>query len=248
MRFEILLTLLGSGLALCQPAPSLLQEGIDAYRAAQYDEAIEDFEQAIAADPQSVKAHLYLGLAAMNICMAPGGAPERCDQAQHAFARVLELEPANLDALRHTATLADLRKNPDEARLAYLRLLEVVPNDKEAHLHLGILAWAKFYPVWKEARARAGMTPESPGPFKSASVRAALKKEWEPVLADGLSHLNRAVEIDPEYDDAMSYLNLIIRERADWMDSQYTYEAEMLRAEQWVKKAIEAKKRKAGDR
>ncbi len=230
---------------MTQPAPSLFQEGMDAYRAAQYDEAIDDFEQAIQAEPQSVKAHLYLGMAAMTICIAPGGAPERCDKAQKAFARVLELEPKNLDALRNSAVLADLRHNPDEARAAYLRLLDAVPDDKEAHFQLGVIAWSKFYPVWKEARARAGMTLESPGPFKSAAVRTALKKEWEPVLADGIAHLNRALEIDPQYDDAMSYLNLIVRERADLMDGQYLYDAEIMRAEQWVKKAIETKKRKA---
>ena len=39
--------------------------------------------------------------------------------------------------------------------------------------------------------------------------------------------LEKALEIDPEYDDAMAYMNLLIRERADLADTPDEYKKEI---------------------
>jgi tetratricopeptide (TPR) repeat protein len=71
-----------------------------------------------------------------------------------------------------------------------------------------------------------------------------MRVEWEQVVQEGIQHLQRAVELDPRYDEAMTYLNLLIRSRADFADNPYAYQAEMVKAETWVKKALEIKKQK----
>ena len=43
----------------------------------------------------------------------------------------------------------------------------------------------------------------------------------------GLQSLDKALQIDPEYDDAMAYENLLIRERADLMDTKEEYEKQI---------------------
>lgn len=212
-----------------------IKEGLDAYKAAQYDEAIDDFKQAVAGDPKSVEAHLYLATAL--IAAAKDARPE--------FATVLELDPSNTQALTWLASLAFQAGDFGEARIRYAQILRNEPKNREAQYSLGVIAWTRFYAAYKAARERAGLKPGDLGPFKDPKLRAVLRKDWNPVIQDGIDHLQRAIQIDPQYDDAMSYLNLLIRERADLADNQYAWQADMVKAETWVKKAQEVKKQKS---
>ena len=96
-----------------------------------------------------------------------------------------------------------------------------------------------------EARAKLGMKPEDPGPVKDKKVKEDLKTQWIPVIDQGISHLGKALQIDPEYDEAMAYMNLLIRERADLADSPEQYKKDIEVADNWVQKALDTKKIKA---
>ena len=67
----------------------------------------------------------------------------------------------------------------------------------------------------------------------------------EPQVEGGLQALDKALQINPEYDDAMAYENLLVRERADLTDSKQEYEAQIKVADDWVQKALATKKIKA---
>jgi hypothetical protein len=72
-----------------------------------------------------------------------------------------------------------------------------------------------------------------------------LKAKFLPVINGGLAALDKALQIRPDYDDAMAYENLLIRERADLMDTPEQYKKETEIADQWVQKALATKKAKA---
>jgi Tfp pilus assembly protein PilF len=108
-----------------------------------------------------------------------------------------------------------------------------------------VIAWTRWYKPWAEARAKLGMKPEDPGPIKDKKVRDALKTQYLPVISAGLDNLQKALEIDKEYDDAMAYVNLLIRERADLDDSADEYKKDVETADNWVQKAMQTKKVKA---
>jgi TonB family protein len=107
-----------------------------------------------------------------------------------------------------------------------------------------VIAWAKWYPKYGEARQQLAMKPEDSGPLRDPSVRQALKEESGSVIEEGISHLEKALEIDPEYHDAMAYLNLFVRERGDLRDTAEEYRRDVETADQWVEKTLEIKKRK----
>jgi Tfp pilus assembly protein PilF len=96
-----------------------------------------------------------------------------------------------------------------------------------------------------EARAKLGMRPEDPGPIKDKKVREALAEKNLGVIESGLDHLKKALEIDPEYDDAMAYMNLLFRERADLQETQDSYNKDTEEADNWVQKTLDTKKIKA---
>ena len=61
----------------------------------------------------------------------------------------------------------------------------------------------------------------------------------------GIEDLQKALRSDPEYDDAMAYMNLLIRERADLDDTPEQYEKDIQTADGWIQKTLDTKKIKA---
>src|SRR5205085_11778296 len=147
-------------------------------------------------------------------------------------------EPKNTLAMASIASLNLNQKKWDEAQQWYEKLIAVEPNNADAYYSMGFIAWSRWYPVYGTARANLGMKQEDPGPIKDKKVKEELKAKYGPVIDSGLASLDKALQIDPEYDDAMAYENLLIRERADLMDSKPEYDAEVKKADAWVEKAL----------
>jgi hypothetical protein len=73
-----------------------------------------------------------------------------------------------------------------------------------------------------------------------------LKAKNMPTVEEGIESLNKAIQLRPDYDDAMAYLNLMYRERADVeCDDLVARDADFKTADEWVDKTIAVKKIKA---
>jgi TonB family protein len=140
------------------------------------------------------------------------------------------------------------QKKWDDAQKWYEKITVSDPNDATAWYSIGFIAWSKWYPAYAKARASLAMRPEDPGPINDGGVRADLAGRYGAVLESGLRALERALEIDPQYDDAMAYMNLLIRERADLRDTAEEYKRDVAIADDWVMKALATKKAKAEQR
>ncbi len=88
------------------------------------------------------------------------------------------------------------------------------------------------------------MKPEDPGPLPEP-VREELKAQYSSMIEEGIANLDRALVLDPHYADAMAYMNLLIRERADLRDTKEQYTADVAVADGWVQKNLDTKKAKA---
>lgn len=226
-----------------------LNKGIAEYRAGRYPAATEALQQAAALAPGEVEPHLYLGTAYM-VQYVPGaeaaGNLAFAQGAEREFARVLELDAANGTALESLASLALNQRKLDEAASWFEKAANAAPNNARAYYSLGVIAWMKFYPEYGKARGALGMKPEDPGPLPDPAARNALRAQFWGVIADGIANLDKALAIDPKYDDAMAYMNLLVRERADLADTKDDYLRDIAAADQWVAKALETKREKAG--
>jgi tetratricopeptide (TPR) repeat protein len=236
-----------------------LNRGVHAFRSANYVDAVDYFQKAVELDPEFTAARLYLATAYMSQYIPGAVSPENqqfVKNAEENFQKVLDMDPNNAIAIESMASLyynqaqgmselSDKIAMLDKAAGWYQRLVKADPQRKEAFYSLGVIAWAKWYPQLMKARADLGMKPEDPGPLKDEKVREQLKDEYGAVINDGISNLEHALKIDPEYDDAMAYMNLLIRERADLADNKDTYQADIDTADKWVTKALDTKKIKA---
>ena len=88
-----------------------------------------------------------------------------------------------------------------------------------------------------------GMTPEDPGPIKDDEAKTELAEMNLPLIEDGMKSLQTAIQIDPDYDDAMVYLNLLYRERADISETKEEYDEYNAKADDWIQQALDTKKR-----
>jgi tetratricopeptide (TPR) repeat protein len=252
------LILLGTG---CDKLRSRdrLNRGVQAYKSARYADAVDFFKEAVALDPANLNGRLYLATAYMSQYIPGAESPENLQvakQAKEEFLKVLDKDANDKTALASLASLSyqqaqgmpDLDaklKKLDEAKEWYLKLIAADPQNKEAFYSLGVIDWVKWYAAWMRTRADAGMKPEEPGPFKDKKVKDQLKDQYGAIIEDGIKNLQKALDIDPNYDDAMAYMNLLIRERADLVESPDQYKKDIDTADGWVQKALDTKKMKA---
>lgn len=157
----------------------------------------------------------------------------------------LRLAEAYLSAYIPGATSPENSENAERAASEFQRVIQIDPNNKQAYYSLGVIDWAKSYPVRVRARPRAGMRAEDAGRIVNAAERQALKSKYDRVIEDGIANLERAIQIDPNYDEAMEYMNLLIRERADLRDTPEEYSKDIASADEWVQRALETKRQKA---
>ncbi len=225
-----------------------LNRGVQAYKSTQYTQAVERFETAVQLDPTFTPARLYLAMAYYMQYIPGAESPENqqmADRALDQFQKVLQQDEKNDVATKSIASLYYNQKKWDQAEEWYKKGLKLNPNDKESYYTLGVIAWSKWYPVYGTARAKLSMKPEDPGPIKDKKVKEELKTQYLPLVNEGIQNLQKALDIDKEYDDAMAYMNLLIREKADLDDTPEQYQKDIEVANNWVQKTLETKKIKA---
>jgi Tfp pilus assembly protein PilF len=243
----VLLAVAGMG---CQKlkARDELNKGVQAFRNGAYPVAVEHFKLAVSLDPTYPNSRAYLATSYM-MQYIPGSDSEenlRMAEAAHSeFLKVLELDPKNSNAMAAIAQLYFNEKKLDDSRDWYKKLIATNPNDKTAYYTLGVIAWTKTFAPRMRARAELGMRPEDQRPIADKKVREQLKAQNMPIIDEGMEALKKALQLDPEYEDAMAYLNLLYRERADLADTADAYKKDTAEADAWVEKTLATKKLKA---
>lgn len=118
-----------------------------------------------------------------------------------------------------------LKSGDVEKALLYLqKRADLQPDNKEAWYTIGVACWARSY--------HGGVMVSN--------------EERNQLIENGMRALDKALAIDPEYFDALSYTNLLYRERMKALvaegknaEAQEAY----LKAEEYLKKAIEVRKK-----
>jgi tetratricopeptide (TPR) repeat protein len=227
-----------------------LNKGVQAYKNTKYEEAIGHFQQAVSMDPGLINARLYLATAYAQQYI-PGADTEDnnrlAQQAIDEFSKVLEMNPGRdqkATSLRGIASLYFNMKKLDQAKQYHRKVIELDPNDPEAYYSIGVIDWTETYQPRMEERAKLGLKPEEP--LKDKKVCEMLRQKNLDVIQDGITNLGKALDLRPDYDDAMAYMNLMYRERADVQcDDPEARTADLKTADDWVDKTMATKKAKA---
>jgi tetratricopeptide (TPR) repeat protein len=134
-------------------------------------------------------------------------------------------------------------KKFEDAKTYYHKAIDLDPNDPEAYYSIGVIDWTQAYQPRMEERAKLGLRPDAP--LNDKKVCAKLRDDQGTIIQDGLDSLNRAISLRKDYDDAMAYMNLLFREKADReCDQPDQRAADLKTADEWVDKTMAAKKAK----
>ena len=70
-------------------------------------------------------------------------------------------------------------------------------------------------------------------------------EEQGKLIDEGLANLDKALALNPDYEDAMTYKNLLYREKARLSDSEEDKKKLTAQADEWFNKALETRKKNA---
>ena len=228
-----------------------LNKGVAAYRNAQFQAAIMHFKEAVALDPSLLNARLYLATAYRQQYIPGGESPENVkigQQAIDAFQDVLKADPNNSNAIASVAQMYYNMKQFDKAKEYQRHWIQVEPNNPTPYYWIGMLDWAIAFPKTQQMRKdlkiefpKDPKNPSSLPPFPE-KARAKLEEEVGPLVNEGVETLEKAIQLNPNDFNTMSYLNLIYRQKADLEPSPTAREADLKQADDWVSKAIALRK------
>ena len=246
------LTIAASSIALTARAQSALQtemkQGVDAYNSGDFKTAIERFTSAAALEPSDPKPKLFLANALMRDCYTQEGPPDTrlLTAARRQYQDVLARDSNNKQATAGMTALAIDAKQFREAHEWAQKLKTIDPNDKTAWYTIGVLDWTIVYPEYLRAKQAAGGKQEEYR-IPDAGARDSLRSQYLPQLEEGIGALMKALALDPHYDQAMAYLNLLFRIEAGIWEDPSLAQALIVKADTWVAKAIETKRKRGSD-
>jgi tetratricopeptide (TPR) repeat protein len=157
---------------------------------------------------------------------------------------VLKDDPKNETAIAYLASLYLNEKRWDDANAWYDKLTHRESQERGRLLQQGLHRLVGMVSGRRHRPRQPGMKLEDPGPIKDKKVREELKAKYSRRYPGRPRQLDKALQVDPDYDDAMAYENLLIRERADLADNKEEYEKDIKTANDWVDKAMAVKKKK----
>ena len=245
-----------------------IKKGNEYLKAAQYPSALAAYEEALRLDPGETKLHKHIGIAYMGMYTPGSKHPKDLEFSQKAIDKLkqyaqaypednktleylvsmylnterfddaiafyqnefLKRNPKDSKAMNSLAMLYFKKGDFDNGVLWLKKRLEIEGNNPEVYYLIGVQAWDRSY--------------------NFPDLDPALRSK---IVDDGLQSLNKAVELKPDYFEAVSYINLLYREKAkmetdpakkqEYTDTANKYLAqalEMRKAAQEKAKAAEA--------
>jgi tetratricopeptide (TPR) repeat protein len=237
-----------------------VKRGNDFLKAAQYQPALAAYQEALRLDPGETKLHKHIGIAYMGMYQPGSKHPKDLEFAQKAIDNLklyVAAYPDDTKALEYLVSMylnterfddainfyqtELLKRNPKDAKamqsLAMLyfkkgdfengekwlkeRLNVVTSNDEKAEVYylIGVQAWDRSYNF-----------PDL-DPVKRAAI-----------VDEGMDALNKAIQMKPDYFEAVSYLNLLYREKAKMETDPAKKQEYTDTANKYLQQALEMRK------
>jgi hypothetical protein len=238
-----------------------LNKGVQAYKAGQTDLAIEDFKTAKDLDPGLTNARLYLATAYSAQYIPGAPSPENIRNGQQAaqeFREILASDPKSLSAIDGLgSTLYNMAGGPpfdpkmmEESKSYHQKHIELKPDDPEPYYWVGVIDWSLAFRGNRDLReeynktARKSVSDTDPMP---PALATQFQQKYGTTVDEGIASLQKAIQSREDYDDAMAYLNLLYRQKADMETTADAHDADVKLANDLVEKvkAIKQKKMEA---
>ncbi len=227
-----------------------LKKGNELYKEEVYREAMAQFQKGLELDPGATFAWRSVGLSAMAVYRPGAKSADNDKYAQiaiDAFKKYLDDYPRDDKVQEYLMTMLINSERYDDALTMMKSELAKSPN--KPGLGQGIVSTlakaGRLDEAYDWALKQVG-TPD-PALFYSIGVACWDKAYYDPMLDvaargkvvdTGLAATKRALDMKPDYFEAMAYYNLLFREKAKLELDPAKAQEWIAQAEAWTKKAI----------
>jgi tetratricopeptide (TPR) repeat protein len=235
-----------------------LNKGVNAYKNAQFDEAIADFQAAKQYDPSLTNAQLYLATAYATQYIPGAPSPENIrngESAVNEFKSILDSQPDNVSAIDGIGSiLYNMGGTPfDEKKLEdsksyHEKHISLKPDDPEPYYWVGVIDWSLAYRANKTMREDFNKTSKKPVKESDAmppALATQFAAKYGMTIDEGIQNLQTAIQKKSDYDDAMAYLNLLYRQKADTETATAARDEDLKNADDLVDRVKAIKQKKA---
>jgi tetratricopeptide (TPR) repeat protein len=246
-------------LLICFVAPCMAQDeakisahnevndGVQAFRESRYEDAIAHFEQAVALDPELVLARMYLAATYLQVFEPGVDTPENVIWATKAldqYSEILRSNPTDVESLKGLAYLKLQLNNFEEARETYAKAIALNPADSELLYAAAVANWSMANRDITAEKAK--LDAESDYSLILSDGCSDVREKSLPVIDSGIAMLNKAVSLRKDYIDAMTYMNMFYRLRAELeCGSKKNFKADIKQSDEWADRAAAARKKQA---
>lgn len=224
-----------------------LNKGVQAYKSARYEEAIGHFQRAVNDDPSLPMARSYLATAYAQQVVPDLTTPDNIKTANLAienFQKVLAEKPGDINSMKGIASIYFNIDDYQKAKEWQMKVLDADPKDAEAAYTIGSIDWRLAYRNAVQALKNVGMTDDGEGNVKMPKKACQdLAQQNTQLVNEAIDYLQKAIDIRPNYDDAMAYLQLTYRRKADLeCGNDDARKADMALVDQWREKDMSTRK------
>ena len=224
-----------------------VDEGVQAFRQAHYDDAIAHFKQAVEIDPELVVARMYLAATYLQVFQPGVDTPENVILATNAleqYSEILRSNPSDVGSLKGLAYLKLQLNNFDEAKQAYAKAIALDPSDPDLLYAAAVANWSNAN---REITAeKAKLDAETEYSLISSEGCPDVRTRSLPDLDSAIAMLNKAIALRKDYVDAMTYMNLLYRLRAELeCGSKKNFKADIKQSNEWADRAASVRKKQA---
>lgn len=208
-----------------------VNKGVKAFTDQKYDAAAQFFEKSIEQDPDLEPARMYLAISYQSQ-FVPGStdpkSEEMANKGIEIFKSVVDRakDPSNPTENQKNAMLSvaslyyQLKKYPESKQWCN-RVLTAFPNNAEAYYRIAVMDF-------DDSLEKTGIQGENVS-FMTPDEKTKTQRGIE----EALTCLKKAVDIKPDYADAMEYQNLLLREKAKFekdekVKAEYIREADLI--------------------
>jgi len=243
---------------------SEIRAGNEQFRVGKYDTALAHYNRALQLDPGEKKIYKNIGLAFMGLYQPGSKHPKDLDYAQRAIdflKKYIDAYPDDKKAPEYLVTMYLNAGRVDDALGFFQDYSQHHPNDAKAketmaNLYFQKADFPKGVQMMEEAMRITGPKKET---YETIGAQAWDKAHNYPDLTDeqrqqvitqGIEAENKALALDPNYAEALAFINLLYREQAhiDQRTNPQRAIEDIAKADEYRNKAIELNKQRAAEK
>jgi tetratricopeptide (TPR) repeat protein len=236
-----------------------LNFGIAEFKDGSYDRAVHYYLESKRLDPDLLNARLYLAAAYASQFVPAATSEENVRHGEAAvqeFRAALQIAPENLSAIDGLGSiLFQMAGTPfnstkfEESKSLFKKHIQIAPRDPEPYYWVGVIDWTNSFKAnhvlrtqFNDHATEKTLRDTDPLPL---DLRIQYAKEFGPSVDEGIDCMQHAMDLRPDYDDAMAYLNLLYRRKADTVENPIERTQFLKMADDLIDKVKEIKLKRA---